>query len=147
VVSEARTAASGPPRTVRVVAAIIRDDAGRVLIAQRPAGKARAGMWEFPGGKLEAGESAEAGLARELAEELGVRLRAARCWLALRHDYPEQRVELTTLLVERYDGEPASLEGQTLRWVPPAELYTVDLLPADRPIVDRLLALTGSEAP
>ena len=55
-------------------------------------------------------------------------------------------MELATLVVERYEGEPAGLEGQALRWVRPAELYTVDLLPADRPIVDRLQALTGSEA-
>lgn len=134
------------PATVRVVAAVMFDAAGRVLIAQRPAGKSRAGMWEFPGGKLEAGESATAGLARELDEELGVRLQAARPLLELRHDYPELRVELTTLLVERYAGEPAGREGQALQWVLPAELYTVELLPADRPIVDRLQGMTGSEA-
>ncbi|MFO1400224.1 MAG: (deoxy)nucleoside triphosphate pyrophosphohydrolase [Steroidobacteraceae bacterium] len=141
--SGASPAARAP---VRVVAAVMFDATGRVLVTQRPPGKSRAGQWEFPGGKLEAGESAEAGLARELAEELGVRVRAARPLLALRHDYPELSVELATLVVERYEGEPAGLEGQALRWVRPAELYTVDLLPADRPIVDRLQALTGSEA-
>jgi 8-oxo-dGTP diphosphatase len=133
--------------TLQVVAAVIFDGCGRVLIAQRPPGKSRAGMWEFPGGKLEPGESAEAGLERELAEELGVRVLAARPLLALRHDYPELRVELATLVVERYTGEPVGLEGQALKWVRPAELYTQEMLPADRPIVERLQALTRSEAP
>ena len=141
--SDAAPATRAP---LRVVASVLFDAAGRVLITQRPPGKSRAGQWEFPGGKLEAGESAEAGLVRELAEELGVRVRAARPLLALRHDYPELSVELATLLVERYEGEPVGLEGQALQWVPPAALYNVDLLPADRPIVDRLQALTGSEA-
>ena len=135
-----------PAATLRVVAAVMYDAAGRVLIAQRPAGKFLAGKWEFPGGKLEPGESAEAGLARELAEELGVQLQSCRPLLSLRHDYPHARVELATLLVERYAGEPAGREGQALKWVRPAELYTEDLLPADRPIVDRLQATARSEA-
>ncbi len=142
----AAEAAAALPAAQRVVAGVMFDDAGRVLITQRPAGKALGGLWEFPGGKLEPGEGAAAGLARELAEELGVRVHAARPLLKLQHDYPELRVELETLLVERYDGEPAGLEGQALRWVQPAELYTVELLPADRPIVDRLLAIAASEA-
>ena len=135
-----------PAVTLRVVAAVIYDASGRVLIAQRPAGKSLAGKWEFPGGKLEPGESAEAGLARELAEELGVQLHSCRPLLSLQHDYPDVRVELATLLVERYAGEPAGREGQALKWVRPAELYTEDLLPADRPIVDRLQATARSEA-
>jgi 8-oxo-dGTP diphosphatase len=135
-----------PPVTLRVVAAVMYDAAGCVLIAQRPAGKFLAGKWEFPGGKLEPGESAEAGLARELAEELGVRLQSCRPLLSLQHDYPDARVELATLLVERYEGEPSGREGQALKWVRPAELYTEDLLPADRPIVDRLQATARSEA-
>jgi 8-oxo-dGTP diphosphatase len=126
------------PATLQVVAAIIHDTDGRVLVAQRPAGKFLGGKWEFPGGKIEAGESAEAGLARELAEELGVRLESARPLLSLQHDYPGQRVDLLALIVERYAGEPAGLEGQALKWVWPAELYTLDMVPADRPIVDRL---------
>lgn len=141
-----RDAAPAPALTLRVVAAVLYDAVGRVLISQRPAGKSLAGKWEFPGGKLEPGESPEAGLARELTEELGVQLRRARLLLSLQHDYPEARVELTTLVVERYEGEPVGREGQALKWVRPAELYTVDLLPADRPIVDRLLALAQSEA-
>lgn len=121
-----------------MVAAIIHDPDGRVLVAQRPAGKFLGGKWEFPGGKIEAGESAEAGLARELKEELGLRLESARLLLSLQHDYPGQRVDLMALLVERYAGEPAGLEGQALKWVWPAELYTLDMVPADRPILDRL---------
>ena len=136
-----------PAPTLRVVAAVLYDAAGRVLIAQRPAGKFLAGKWEFPGGKLEPGESPEQGLARELAEELGVEVQRCRPLVSLRHDYPDRRIELATLLVERYAGEPAGREGQALKWVAPPELYTLDLLPADRPIVDRLQAMTRSEAP
>lgn len=131
---------------VVVAAAVIERD-GRILLTQRMPKAHLPGMWEFPGGKLEPGESAAAGLERELAEELGIRVLAARPLLALRHDYPELRVELAALLVERYAGEPAGLEGQAVKWVRPAELYTHEMLPADRPIVDRLQALTRSEAP
>jgi 8-oxo-dGTP diphosphatase len=145
--SEAGASVPAAAVTLHVVAAVMFDGCGRVLIARRPPGKSRAGMWEFPGGKLEPGESAAAGLERELAEELGIRVLAARPLLALRHDYPELRVELAALLVERYAGEPAGLEGQAVKWVRPAELYTHEMLPADRPIVDRLQALTRSEAP
>jgi 8-oxo-dGTP diphosphatase len=132
---------------VRVAAAVLYDAAGRVLIAQRPPGKFMAGKWEFPGGKIEAGESAERGLARELAEEIGVEVQDCRLLLQLTHEYPDRRVELLAWVVDRYAGDPVGREGQALKWVAPVELYTEDLLPADRPIVDRLQTFPGSEAP
>jgi 8-oxo-dGTP diphosphatase len=120
---------------VRVVAAALYDVAGRVLITERPAGKHMAGRWEFPGGKRGAGESEREALARELREELGIELLDARFALALAHDYPDRRVELSLWIVERYRGEPAGLDGQRLRWVPPAGLAAEDILEADRPFV------------
>jgi 8-oxo-dGTP diphosphatase len=123
---------------VRVVAAVLRDERGRVLIAQRPAGKHMGGYWEFPGGKIAPGESSEAALARELAEELGVSLRRCHPLLQLRHDYADRVVELDVFMVDDYCGEPAGLEAQALKWVAAAELGGQALLPADRPIVEVL---------
>ena len=123
---------------VRVVAAVLRDERGRVLIAQRPAGKHMGGYWEFPGGKIAPGESSEQALTRELAEELGVALRRCHPLLQLRHDYADRVVELDVFMVDDYCGEPAGLEAQALKWVAAAELGGQALLPADRPIVEAL---------
>lgn len=132
--------------SLHVVAGVLRDDRYRVLIAQRPAGKHMGGYWEFPGGKVAPGESAQAALARELAEELGVTLRRCRHLLRLRHDYPDRRVELEVLTVEDYQGVPSGLEGQALKWVCAQELGNEALLPADRPIVEALLASPDAAA-
>jgi 8-oxo-dGTP diphosphatase len=127
-----------PRPTIRVVAAVLSDPGGRVLITQRPAGKAYAGQWEFPGGKVEPGEAAEAALRRELREELGIRVAACLPLLTLRHDYPERQVELLVWTVEHYAGVVQGLEGQALRWLQVAELRAIDMLPADLPIIERL---------
>jgi 8-oxo-dGTP diphosphatase len=116
------------------------DAAGRVLIAQRPAGKHMAGGWEFPGGKLAPGEPAEAGLARELREELGIEMHGARPLIAYEHAYPERRVLLDLWLVTSFTGEPQPLDGQGLRWVTLDELDQVGLLDADRPMIAALRA-------
>ena len=121
--------------TIRVVAGALFDAQGRVLIAQRPVGKHMAGRWEFPGGKIQAGESELAALRRELNEELGVTLEDAERMLELSHDYPERRVQLCMWRVTAYRGEPRTLDGQALKWVDPADLAGEDLLEADRPIV------------
>lgn len=123
---------------MRVVAAVIYDDQRRVLVTQRPAGKALAGEWEFPGGKLEAGEEDAAALRRELREELGVQVTAARALFELSHEYPERHVQLSIWMVEDYAGVPAGLEGQPLRWERPAALRALPLLRADLPIVEWL---------
>ncbi|MBV8784486.1 MAG: (deoxy)nucleoside triphosphate pyrophosphohydrolase [Gammaproteobacteria bacterium] len=125
---------------VRVVAAALFDAAGRVLIAQRPAGKAMAGRWEFPGGKVAAGEGELAALTRELAEELGIELGRADHALALAHDYPDFTVELSLWIIESYRGTPRPLDGQRLKWVPAGALPAEDLLEADRPFVELLAA-------
>ena len=131
---------------LHVVAGVLRDDRRRVLIAQRPAHKHMGGYWEFPGGKIAPGESAEAALARELNEELGVALRRCHRLLRLRHDYPDRSVELDVLIVEDYAGVPASLEGQALKWVRVEELGSEMLLPADRPIIEALAASAAAAA-
>ena len=124
--------------TIRVVAAVIYDPLGRVLVAQRPAGKLLAGCWEFPGGKIEADESGAAALRRELLEELGIQVSAMRPVFELRHEYPERHVELSVWEVDQYTGVPAGLEGQSLRWELPATLRSIPLLAADMPIIDWL---------
>ena len=131
------------PAVLRVVAAVLRDASGRVLIAQRPAGKHMAGYWEFPGGKIAPGESSEQALARELAEELGVSLRRCHPLLQLRHDYTDRVVELDVFVVDDYGGEPSGLEAQALKWVAAAELGGQALLPADRPIIEALNGAAG----
>lgn len=123
---------------LRVVAAVLYDAQRRVLIAQRPPGKPLAGFWEFPGGKLLAGEDEATALRRELAEELGIEVQASHPLLTLTHDYPDCRVVLAVRVVERYLGVPAALEAQPLKWVSPAALFGEDLLPADKPIVRAL---------
>jgi 8-oxo-dGTP diphosphatase len=121
-----------------VVAGLLFDPAGRVLVAQRPQGKALAGRWEFPGGKLAAGEAAEAALRRELREELDVEvLRAERlmCYAAV---YPGRTIWLDVWTVLEWRGEPRGMDGQAFEWVAPAELPAHDILEADAPVVAAL---------
>ncbi len=123
---------------ISVVAAALYDAQGRVLIAERPAGKHMAGAWEFPGGKVGAGEDERAALVRELAEELGVEVWKAQPFMRLTHAYPERVVELSLWIVSAYAGTPEGLDQQRLKWVAPAELHREDILAADRPFVDAL---------
>ena len=129
-----------------VAGALLRDD--QVLIAERPAGRHLAGRWEFPGGKISTGESDAEALARELLEELGVRIHASVHLMTLTHDYPDRSVELRLYAVSGFDGEPQGLDGQRLRWVPIAQLGAEDILEADRPFIEALQQLfsasTGS---
>ena len=126
-------------RVTLVVAAVIFNGSGRVLIAERPAGKHMAGRWEFPGGKVAPGEAEEAALRRELAEELGIEVMAAQPMMRLTHRYPDREVELSMWVVERYRGEPQALDGQRLKWVQRAQLAVEDILEADRPFVAALV--------
>lgn len=113
---------------------------GRFLATQRPQGKPLAGFWELPGGKLEAGESPKAALARELAEELGIKVHEATFWRLKEHDYPERgiRVRLHFFQVRNFSGEPAPREGQALAWLWPEEALALDFLPADAGIIREL---------
>ena len=128
---------------LEVVAGALFDTTGRVLIAQRPPGKALAGRWEFPGGKLHEGEDAYAGLVRELREELGVEVHAAERLIRYSHAYPERIVWLDMWIVTRWSGEPRGLDGQGLKWVRVTELQGEDILEADRPIIEALNCRDG----
>ena len=124
-------------RLVRVAAGVIARDDGRVLLAQRPPGKAYEGYWEFPGGKLEPGESIEAALGRELHEELGIDVTACQLWRTLEHDYPHAYVRLFFCKVTEWKGTPLGREGQAIAW----QTLPVDvapLLPAAIPILEWL---------
>jgi len=127
-------------RVIHVVAGALYDAHGRVLIAQRPPGKPLAGRWEFPGGKLHAGEDPYAGLVRELREELAVDVRAASRLLQYSVDYPDRTIWLDMWIVSDWAGLVASLDGQALKWVEPARLEGEDILEADRPIVEALMS-------
>jgi 8-oxo-dGTP diphosphatase len=128
-----------PRPVIHVVAGVVIDADGRVLIAQRPAGTHMAGGWEFPGGKLEPGEERLLGLARELREELGITLVGQpRPLIRVRHAYPSREVLLDMWVVKRYNGKVRGLDGQALRWCSQEELERTELLPADRPIVRAL---------
>src|SRR5256886_6633038 len=124
-------AARGPPGSdiakpvILVVAAALYDRSGRVLIAQRPAGKPVAGRWEFPGGKVAAGESEHAALARELREELVSEVTTAKPLMRLTHAYAERDVELSLWVIERFTGTPRPLDRQRLKWVAPRRLAQV----------------------
>ena len=128
--------------TLDIVAGALLDAHGRVLIAQRPAGKELAGRWEFPGGKLRSGEDRLAGLTRELHEELGIDVTAGAAAPLIRYsyEYPDKTVRLDLWTITAWRGEPAGLDGQALLWVPIPGLRDVDLLEADRPMVDALIA-------
>jgi 8-oxo-dGTP diphosphatase len=120
---------------VHVAAAVIRDRQQRILIARRADGQHQGGLWEFPGGKLEPGEDARAALARELREELGIEVRAARPLITLAHDYPDKQVLLDVWEVLDFDGEPHGAEGQPLAWVTARQLPGYDFPEANRAIV------------
>jgi 8-oxo-dGTP diphosphatase len=124
---------------IHVVAGALIDDAGKILIAQRPPGKHLAGGWEFPGGKLDAGETPLVALHRELREELGVEVINAEWLASCQHDYSDRRVMLELWTVPDFRGTPQSLDGQALRWVPVSELEAAGLLPADKPLVAALI--------
>lgn len=127
---------------VRVAAAVIERADGEVLLAQRPPGKAYAGYWEFPGGKLEPGETAQAALARELHEELGIVVRKASPWLVQEFVYPHAHVELHFFRVRAWDGAFVGHDGQAFAWQDPRAIRVAPLLPANTRVM-RALELPG----
>ena len=133
-----------PATVMHVMAGVLLDGTGRVLLAQRPAGKHLAGFWEFPGGKLEAGETPLAALARELLEELGIHVRSAEALIRLPWRYGDRELLLDAWRVSSWRGEPRSLEAQPLQWMLPARVDPMILAPADRVI---LAELRGPRAP
>lgn len=129
----------GALRHVEVVAGVIRDARGRVLLARRTEGRDLAGLWEFPGGKHEPGESAEAALVRELHEELGIEVDIGAPLINVPQRYPDKRLRLDVRSIAAWRGHARGLEGQALVWVPPQKLASYAMPPADRPVVAALL--------
>jgi len=127
-----------PATVMHVMAGVLLDDNGCVLLAQRPAGKHLAGFWEFPGGKLEAGETPLAALARELLEELGIHVCDAEPLVCLPWRYEDRELLLDAWRVSSWRGEPRSLEAQPLQWMLPASVDPMILAPADRVILAAL---------
>ena len=127
-------------RLVPVAAAVITRGDGRVLLAQRPSGKPYAGYWEFPGGKVEPGETPRAALTRELTEELGLTVRRAAPWLVQRFVYPHAHVELHFFRVHEWEGDPVGHDGQAFAWQMPGAFDVAPLLPANT-LVLRALTL------
>ena len=135
------TSPIAPSRVILVVAAALFDSNGRVLIAKRPQGKSLAGLWEFPGGKVEPGEVPEAALIRELDEELGVKVAASALEPVsfVSHAYPDFHLLMPLYAVRRWAGAPKAREHDALAWVLPAALHTYPMPPADAPLLARLI--------
>ena len=123
-----------------VVAALIWDK-DQFMICQRPAHKARGLLWEFVGGKVEAGESKEAALIRECQEELAVTLTVGDVFMEVVHEYPDITVRLTLFNAVIAEGEPQKLEHNDIRWITPAEIPQYDFCPADVEILDKIMEL------
>ena len=129
-----------------VVACALIDPDNRVLVAQRPEGKAMAGLWEFPGGKLEPNERPELALIRELHEELGIEVKEA-CLAPLTFAsfaYPEFHLLMPLYICRRWEGAVSSRENQALKWVRPGKLRDLAMPPADEPLIPHLIDLLGA---
>ena len=130
-------------KLVLVAACALIDTDNRVLIAQRPEGRPMAGLWEFPGGKVEQGERPEVALIRELDEELGITVKEA-CLAPLTfasHTYEDFQLLMPLYVCRRWEGTVTALEGQQLAWVRPNRLRDYEMPPADIPLISHLMAL------
>ncbi len=128
-----------PPAT-HVVAGVIEDHQGRILLARRTAGRDLAGLWEFPGGKVDQGETAQAALAREFVEELGIEATIGEPLIAVPQAMPHKRIVLDVYRIAHWRGIPRGLDGQALAWVPQNMLHRYPMPPADRPVLAALSA-------
>jgi len=131
------------PRTLFVVAGALINEKGEVLVAQRPEGKRLAGKWEFPGGKVEAGETPEAAMVRELHEELGIRIdqKDLEPFWFLSHDYVTEfgfHLLMPVYTIRRWQGTPTALEHAAITWKKPGDMHTLPMIEADDALIARL---------
>ena len=129
---------SDPVKAIEVVAALIRDKE-KFMICQRPAHKARGLLWEFVGGKVEAGETKEEALIRECREELNVLLSVGNLFMAVTHEYPDLTVHLSLFNATIAEGEPLMLEHNDIRWITPSEISSYNFCPADEEILKKII--------
>jgi 8-oxo-dGTP diphosphatase len=127
-------------RLLLVAACALIDPDGRVLIAQRPQGRSMAGLWEFPGGKIEAGERPEVALIRELSEELAIEVQEACLapFAFASHSYPDFHLLMPLYVCRRWEGTPKAVEATALKWVHPRDLGSYEMPPADLPLIPML---------
>lgn len=126
---------------IRVVAGILRDEDGRVMVAERTGDHAFAGLWEFPGGKIRNGEESLSALKRELGEELGIEILRQTWFMSLDHDYPDRSVSIDFYLIKEWANTPQGRDGQALKWATPDTIEEDLLLPADGPVIRALRRL------
>jgi len=124
---------------MHVAVGIIRNATGDILIAQRPQHKYKGGLWEFPGGKIEANETVFEALQRELQEELDITVLSAEPWLKFQHDYTDRIVMLDVWTVTDFSGEPRGKENQPIRWISPHDFYHFEFPAGNRVILEKLL--------
>jgi 8-oxo-dGTP diphosphatase len=123
---------------IHVAAGVVEDPQGRILVTRRPEAVHQGGLWEFPGGKLEPGETPVEGLARELREELGIRVLSSRPLIRVHHDYGDRRILLDVHRVTAFAGDPGGHEGQPMAWVHPDDMAPEIFPAADRPVISAL---------
>lgn len=123
-------------KPIEVVAAVIRDDDGNILIAKRPQDKHQGGKWEFPGGKVEAGESRRAALSRELFEELGIDVGHSARLISVYHEYEDKSIYLDVYEITQWSGTATGKEGQPVQWIRPASLNDFEFPEANKPIIE-----------
>lgn len=127
-------------KRIEVAVGIIFNTLGQVLVGQRTVADQYLGKWEFPGGKIEEGETVTQALRRELREELAIELETSEDFMTLEHNYPDRNVRLSIQVVKQYSGQPKGAEGQALQWCELPELVQLDFLSGNQPIIDKLIA-------
>jgi len=133
-------------KIVWVVAIALINEDGEILLTQRPEGKDMAGLWEFPGGKIENGETPEQAIIREIAEELDVSIKVESLVpiTFISHRYPDKHVVIMLYKSTQWEGEPVSMDNQLIRWYPPQEIPALPMPAADVPLVEALLTISNS---
>jgi 8-oxo-dGTP diphosphatase len=124
---------------IHVAVGIVLNVAGEILVAERASHKHQGGMWEFPGGKVEPGETTYDALQRELAEEINIQVTKATEWMKFPYEYADKKLLLDTWIVTAFEGEAHGREGQAIRWVAPDQLFTLQIPDANIVIIKKLL--------